>query len=142
MDKRSKGPDETAHAQDDLVPCILRLSESISLDAAHINPFMPSGFFYHTSLDESTYSLRVSGQFLLLPCFIEMPVINANSDDPDQMPRLRRLILVYTVCQCPIYGTLSTNRLIYHKNKYDENLEKPKTHAQKPPQSIKQIKVL
>ena len=27
-----------------------------------------------------------SGQFLLLPCFIEMPVINANSVDPDQMP--------------------------------------------------------
>ena len=29
----------------------------------------------------------MSGQFPLLPRFIEMPVINANSVDPDQTPR-------------------------------------------------------
>ena len=29
----------------------------------------------------------VSGEFLLLPCFIEITVINANSVDPDQTPR-------------------------------------------------------
>ena len=29
----------------------------------------------------------MSGQFLLLPCFIKMPVLNANSVDPDQTPR-------------------------------------------------------
>ena len=28
----------------------------------------------------------VSGSFLLLPCFIEIPVFNANSVDPDQTP--------------------------------------------------------
>ena len=29
----------------------------------------------------------MSGQFSLLPCFIVMPVINANSVDPDQTQR-------------------------------------------------------
>ena len=29
----------------------------------------------------------VSGWFLLLSCFIEIPVLNANSVDPDQTPR-------------------------------------------------------
>ena len=29
----------------------------------------------------------MSGQFLLLPCFIEITVFNANSVDPDQTPR-------------------------------------------------------
>ena len=29
----------------------------------------------------------VSGQFLSLPCFIEIPDFNANSADPDQTPR-------------------------------------------------------
>ena len=51
------------------------------------NPFMLSGFFYLNSLDQSISSLRVSRQFLLLPCFIKMPVINANSVDANQMPR-------------------------------------------------------
>ena len=39
----------------------------------------------------------------LSPCFIYIPALNANSVDPDQM---WHLIWVYTVCQCPIYGTL------------------------------------
>ena len=47
---------------------------------------MPSGLFYLDSLDQSIDSLRVSGQFVLLPCFTEMPVVNANSVDPDQPP--------------------------------------------------------
>ena len=29
---------------------------------------------------------RVSGNFLVLPCFIEIHVFNANSVDPDQTP--------------------------------------------------------
>ena len=48
---------------------------------------MPSGLFYLNSLDRSISSLRVSDKFLLLPCFIEMSVLNANSVDPDQTPR-------------------------------------------------------
>ena len=46
-------------------------------------------------MDSSTSSLRtvpfpiegVPDYFLLLPCFIETPEFNANSVDPDQMPR-------------------------------------------------------
>ena len=52
-----------------------------------INPFMPNGLFYNHSLDRSISSIRVSGQFLLFPCFIEIHVFNENSVDPDQTPR-------------------------------------------------------
>ena len=46
-------------------------------------------------MDSSTFILRsgpfpiqgVSDQFLLLPSFIEIPVLNVNSEDPDQTPR-------------------------------------------------------
>ena len=48
---------------------------------------MPSGLFHLNSLDQSISGSRDSGQFLLLPCFIEMPVFTTNSVDPDQMPR-------------------------------------------------------
>ena len=47
---------------------------------------MPNGLFYLNFLDQSISGLRVSSQFSLLPCFIEMPVINANSVDLDQTP--------------------------------------------------------
>ena len=48
---------------------------------------MSSGLFYGNSLDRSISNRRVSGLFLLLLCFIEIPVFNANSVDPDQTPR-------------------------------------------------------
>ena len=44
------------------------------------NPFTPSGFFNIQYLDWSV------NFFLLLPCFIEIPVFNANSVGPDQTP--------------------------------------------------------
>ena len=44
------------------------------------NPFMQSGLFYL-----NCFNIRNVWLFLLLPCFIEIPVINANSVDPDQM---------------------------------------------------------
>ena len=50
--------------------------------------------------------------FLLLPCFIEIPVFYANSVDPDQTPRLWRLIWICTVCQCSFYGTLGLDGLM------------------------------
>ena len=37
-------------------------------------------------MDKSVYNLRVSGLFLVLPFIIEIPVLNANSADPDLMP--------------------------------------------------------
>ena len=47
---------------------------------------MSSGLFYHNSLDQSISNCWVSGVlgFFLLLCFIEIPVFNANSVDPDQ----------------------------------------------------------
>ena len=50
------------------------------------NPFMLSGLFHniHKSLDWSISNSSVSGQFLLLLCFIEILVVNANSVDPIQ----------------------------------------------------------
>ena len=48
---------------------------------------MFSGLFYQCSLDWSISNSRVfSCKFLLLLCFIEVPVVNANSADPEQMP--------------------------------------------------------
>ena len=46
---------------------------------------MSSGLFCHNSLDWSVSNSRVSGWFLLLLCFIGIPVANANSVDADQM---------------------------------------------------------
>ena len=51
-----------------------------------VNPFMSSVPFYHNSLNQSISKSWVSGYFLLLQCFIEIPVLNANSVDTDQMP--------------------------------------------------------
>ena len=49
---------------------------------------MPSGLCYLKSLDRSLLSIDgVCGWFSLLPCFIEIPIFNANSVDPDQMQR-------------------------------------------------------
>ena len=52
-----------------------------------VNPFMPNGLFYLESLDRSIYSKMLSGYFIIIPCFIEILVFNANSVDPDQTPR-------------------------------------------------------
>ena len=70
-------------------------------------------------MDSSTLTLwtspfpneEMSGKILLLPYYIEIPVFNANGEDPDQMPHSVASDLVYTVCQCPFYGTLGTNGL-------------------------------
>ena len=51
-----------------------------------INPFMSRGLFYHNYLDWSISNSRVSGEFVLRICFIEIPVLNVNSVKPDQMP--------------------------------------------------------
>ena len=42
---------------------------------------MPSGLFYLKAL----FQEGVCTWFLLLPCFIAFPVLNANNADPDQM---------------------------------------------------------
>ena len=64
-----------------------------------------------------------SSYFILLPCFIEIPVFNAYSVDSEETPLyavpelvrchlMRRLIWSYSVCQCPLYGTVGINGLM------------------------------
>ena len=52
------------------------------------SPFMSSGFIYHNSLDWSISNSRtlVSFYYYNVVCFIEIPIVNANSLDPDQTP--------------------------------------------------------
>ena len=48
---------------------------------------MPSGLSYHNFLDTSISRRRCVWVVFLLPCFIEIPLLNANSVvDVDQMP--------------------------------------------------------
>ena len=47
---------------------------------------MPSEHFYLNTLDWSISSRKCVWLVLLLPCFIKIPIFNANSVDPDQMP--------------------------------------------------------
>ena len=48
---------------------------------------MPNGLLYLHSLDRSISNIRGAWLVLSLPCVIEIPLFNANSVDPDQMPR-------------------------------------------------------
>ena len=70
-----------------------------------VSPFTMSGLFYQNSLDPSIYDSRVSGQFLLLLCFIEISIVNANIVDPDQRQQSAHLIWVCTVCQLTFWGS-------------------------------------
>ena len=51
----------------------------------------------------------LSGYFLFV-CFIEFPVFDANSVDPDQTPHSAASDLGLH-CRCPFYGTLGINGL-------------------------------
>ena len=53
--------------------------------ATSFNPFTLIELFCHNSLDKSSNS-SVSDNLLLFLYFIEIPVINVNSVDPDQVP--------------------------------------------------------
>ena len=59
----------------------------------HINPFLPSRLSYLNFSDKSICSKRGIWVVLLLPCFIEIPVLNANRVDPDQTPHSAALDL-------------------------------------------------
>ena len=76
----------------------------------YLNPFMPSGLFYLNCLDRSISNS--CDYFLLLPCFIEIPVLNTNSVDPNQTPRSAAASDLGLHClQRPFHGTLGINRL-------------------------------
>ena len=53
---------------------------------AGFNPFMPNGLLYLHSSDWYISNIRGVWLVLLLPCFIQIPVFNANSVDPNQTP--------------------------------------------------------
>ena len=74
---------------------LLPFKRSFSSEHTHLNPFMPSGVFY-LSLWTGAFPFEgVSGLFLVLLFIIVIPVLNANSVDPDQMLQ----IWVYNVCE-------------------------------------------
>ena len=75
MDKRDRS--DCAYAQ----------ADESSLGAHFTRNINPSGFFYLNSLDRPFPVKGVSGLFLLLRWFTEIPVLNANSIGPDQTPR-------------------------------------------------------
>ena len=50
-----------------------------------LNPFKPNGLFYYNSLNRPISILRVVRLFLGELLILEIPVLNANSVDPDQM---------------------------------------------------------
>ena len=54
---------------------------------------------------------RFSGLTLLLLCLIEIPVFHANSETLIRRRDLRRLVMIYTFCQCLYYGTLGIDGL-------------------------------
>ena len=72
-----------------------------------VNRFYVQWVFSTTTLWTSlfqTAGMGMSGYFLLLPCFIEISVFNANSADPDQMQHSAVSDWVSTVCQLPSNG--------------------------------------
>ena len=52
----------------------------------HFNPFIPSGIFYLSLWTGPFLTKGVCFAFLVLSCFTEISVFNANSVDPNQMP--------------------------------------------------------
>ena len=73
---------------------------------------MPSDLIYLNSLDQPISKRKgVLLFFLLLPCFTEITVINANRVDPDQTPCSAASDLDLHVCQYLFYGTLGIYEL-------------------------------
>ena len=49
-----------------------------------ITSFMPSGHCYHNSFERSFSNIRGVWLVFIIMIFIEIPVLNANSEEPDQ----------------------------------------------------------
>ena len=76
---------------------------------------MPSGLFHlNTLVMFISYIGGMSGLVLLLPCFVGMSELDANSVDLIRRRDLRRLIWVYTVC--PSMSLLWDTRLKWVKS--------------------------
>ena len=110
---------------------VARISDNdlfLRIDAL-INPFTPSGLFYHKSLDRSISNRRDVWLVFILKSFIEIYVINANGVALIRRHVLWRPIWVYTICQCPFYGTLGIHGLSWKwmelwENQHDQHKDK------------------
>ena len=71
-----------------------------------INPLMLSGLFYHNSLDRSISNRKGVLLILLLPCSKEYLYLMQTVQTLIRRRVLRRLILVYTVCQYPLWDAM------------------------------------
>ena len=78
-----------------------------------INQFMPNRLFYLNFLDRSISYIRDFWSVFIITMFLK-ELLNLMQEVYTLIRRrvLRHLIWVYTVCQCPIYGTLGLNGLI------------------------------
>ena len=63
------------------------------ISSTFFNPFILRGLFYLNSLDQSISNLKGVWSVLIISMFIEMPVVNANSTDPDQKPHSAASVL-------------------------------------------------
>ena len=82
-----------------------------TMNVVNLNPFMQSALFHINSLDGPFQVEEMSDYFSLMPYLKEIPVFDANSVDPDQIPVLQHLIGVYTVFECPFYWMPGINGL-------------------------------
>ena len=67
---------------------------------------MPNGLFHLNSSDQSISNIRGIWLVFIIPCFIESPVFNAKSVDPDQMPHSVASDLGLHCLLVSFYGTL------------------------------------
>ena len=70
---------------------------------------MPTVLFYINSLDQAI--IRSAWLVFVVTKFIAIPVLNANSVVPDQMPRYAASDLGLYCLLMSLYGTLGINRL-------------------------------
>ena len=69
---------------------------------------MPSGLFHFKLFGPVLFQYQGVWLVFIMTMFYRNPELNANNVVPDQMPHL---IWVYTVWQCPFYGTPDLNGL-------------------------------
>ena len=78
-----------------------------------LHTFISSELFYHNSLDQTVFNRKGVWLDILLLYFKEIPVFNANSVDPDQMPHSGASDLGHSVCLFPFVWMLDINGIKY-----------------------------
>ena len=85
---RHRYPDQIVQVQGLAQLCAVHITVAILQQnlCLWVHVYASNGLFYHNTLDWSIFNNRVSGVFFIT-MFIEIPVFNANSVDPDQAPQ-------------------------------------------------------